>query len=244
MQRETVVTYVMGYVAAVPSANKDAYRRFAEESVDYFKGMGVTRMVETWADNVPKGKKTDFYRAVAAKDGEAIVYSFQFYPDKATAYAANETMMNDPAMADFGAKMPFDGERMIFGGFETISDHAGAGKTGYVEGSVIAVPESAREAYKKYTNTVSKLLVEHGAVRSVDAWGEMVPEGKVTDFKKAVAAKPDETVVFGWIEWPSKAVGDAAWPKLMEDPRLRADAGPDIDESRRIFGGFVPLLDA
>ena len=236
------MTYVMGFVAAVPAANEAAYRAFAEESVDYFRSLGVTRMLETWGDDVPRGEKTDFYRAVAAKDDEVIVYSFQIYPDRATADAANEKMMNDPAMADM--EMPFDGARMIFGGFETISERAGSGPAGYVEGSVIAVPDAARAAYGDYARAMAELLVEHGAVRSVDAWGVMVPDGEVTDFKKAVAAGPDETVVFGWIEWPSRAVRDAAWPKLMEDPRLQALGGPEIDESRRIFGGFDILLDA
>ena len=238
------MTYVMGFVAAVPTANKDAYTKFASESVDYFKSLGASRMLETWADDVPKGETTDFYRAVAAKDDEAIVYSLQTFPDKATADAANEKMMNDPAMADMGAKMPFDGARMIFGGFEAMSDHQGKGKAGYVEGSVIAVPNSAREAYAAYTNAMSEMFIQSGAVRSVDAWGDMVPDGKHTDFKKAVAAKPDETVVFGWIEWPSKDVRDAAWQKLMADPRMQAETAPGIDESRRIFGGFVPILDA
>lgn len=236
------MTYVMGFVAAVPAANKDAYAKFSEDSVDYFKKLGVTRMVEAWGDDVPKGEKTDFYRAVAAKDDEVIVYSFQIYPDKATADAANEKMMNDPDMANM--EMPFDGARMIYGGFEALSDHQGRGETRYLEGSVIAVPSQARESYKAYAENISKLLIEHGAVRSVDAWGVMVPDGKVTDFKKAVAAEPDETVVFGWIEWPSKAIRDAAWPKLMEDPRMNGEDAPDIDESRRIFGGFKPLLDA
>jgi uncharacterized protein YbaA (DUF1428 family) len=217
------MTYVMGFVAAVPAANKDAYAKFSEDSVDYFKKLGVTRIVEAWGDDVPRGEKIDFYRAVAAKDDEVIVYSFQTYPDKATADAAN-------------MEMPFDGARMIYGGFEALSEHQGRGETRYLEGSVIAVPSQSREAYKAYAENISKLLIEHGAVRSVDAWGVMVPDGKVTDFKKAVAAEPDETVVFGWIEWPSKAIRDAAWPKLMEDP--------DIDEGRRIFGGFKPLLDA
>lgn len=236
------MTYVMGFVAAVPAANKDAYRTFAGDSVDYFKSLGATRLLETWGDDVPKGEQTDFYRAVAAKDGEAIVYSLQEFPDQATADAANEKMMNDPAMANM--EMPFDGARMIFGGFEAVSERKGSGRTGYVEGSMIAVPESAREAYGRYAATIADLLVEHGAVRSVDAWGVMVPDGKLTDFKKAVAAGPDETVVFGWIEWPSKAVRDAAWPKLMDDPRMAENDAPGIDESRRVFGGFDILLDA
>ena len=236
------MSYVMGFVAAVPAANKDAYQKFSEESVDYFKGLGVTRILESWGDEVPKGEVTDFYRAVAAKDDEVIVYSFQIFPDEVTAAAANEKMTNDPAMAEMGAKMPFDGARMIYGGFKTISERQGDGRTGYVEGSIIAVPNSARETYANYANKLSQLLVANGAVRSVDAWGDQVPDGKVTDFKKAVAAKDDESVVFGWIEWPSKAVRDAAWPKMMEDPLLQQESA-GADEGRRVVGGFVPIVD-
>ncbi|WP_417579863.1 DUF1428 domain-containing protein [Pelagibacterium sp.] len=236
------MTYVMGFVAAVPVANKKAYQAFAEESVGYFKGLGVTRMLESWGDDVSRGKVTDFYRAVAAKPDEEIVYSFQFYPDAAAAAAANEKMANDPAMAEMGAKMPFDGARMIYGGFDVVAERHGKGETGYLEGSIIAVPNSARQSYIDYANKLSALFLAHGAVRSVDAWGDEVPDGKVTDFKKAVAAKNDETVVLGWIEWPSKQVRDGAWPKMMEDPLLQND-GVGIDESRRVFGGFVPILD-
>lgn len=236
------MTYVMGFVAAVPEANKAAYTAFAEESVAYFKELGVTRMLEAWGDEVPKGKVTDFYRAVAAQDGETIVYSFQLFPDAATADRANEKMMNDPIMADMGAKMPFDGARMIYGGFDVISERIAEGDTGYVEGSVIAVPNAAREAYTELAARLAELFIENGAVRSTDAWGKQVPEGKITDFKKAVAAQDDEGIVLSWIEWPSRAVRDVAWPKLMQDPLLQHSA-VGFDESRRIFGAFVPILD-
>lgn len=239
------MSYVMGFVAAVPVANKDVYRQFAEETVDYFKGLGATRLVEAWGDEVPRGENTDFYRAVAAKENEVIVYSFQVFPDKATADAANEKMSSDAEMADFGDRMPFDGTRMIYGGFEVLSELTGAGVTSYLEGSVIAVPNDQRDAYAAHADTLSKLFVEHGAVRSVNAWGDLVPDGKVTDFKRAVAAKPDEAVVFSWIEWPSKQVRDTAWGKLIKDPRLQQPAnGLAFDEGRRIYGSFIPILDA
>lgn len=234
------MTYVMGFVAAVPTANKQAYQDFAESSVEYFKRLGVTRMLEAWGDDVPRGDATDFYRAVAAEDGEAIVYSLQTYPDAAKAAEANEKMMNDPEMA--AMDMPFDGARMIYGGFETIAEAAGEGRAGYVEGSIIAVPETARAAYADYAKKLGKLFIAHGAVRSVDAWGVDVPDGKHTDFRRAVAAKPGEAVVFGWIEWPSKATRDTAWAAMMDDPLLQEESA-GADEGRRVFGGFVPILD-
>lgn len=237
------MSYVMGFVAAVPAANKDAYRRFAEESIDYFKSLGVTRLVENWGDDVPRGKVTDFYRAVAAKDDEVIVYSFQMFPDKATADAANEKMMNDPAMADMGAKMPFDGARMIFGGFEVVGETTSEGIPGYVDGSVIAVPTDKKDAYIDSIGEFAELFKQHGAVRHIECWGKSVPDGQVTDFKRAVEAKPDETVVFRWIEWPSKQVRDRAWEALFAHPLIHQGSAI-FDGSRRIVGGFVPMIDA
>ena len=90
---------------------------------------------------------------------------------------------------------------------------------------------------------VALLFAEYGATRLVECWGDDVPNGKVTDFRRAVQAQAGETVVFSWIVWPSKAVRDAATPKLMKDPRMQP--GPDMpfDGKRMIFGGFEVMLD-
>ncbi|QQR36426.1 DUF1428 domain-containing protein [Devosia oryziradicis] len=110
--------YVDGFVAAVPKANKQAYVEHAREAAVLFKEWGATRIVETWSDDVPEGKQTDFMKAVQAKPDEAIVFSWIEFPDKATRDAAGQKMMNDPRMQ--AMKMPFDGARMIYGGFETL----------------------------------------------------------------------------------------------------------------------------
>jgi uncharacterized protein YbaA (DUF1428 family) len=78
------MSYIDGFVAAVPADKKDAYRETAAKAVAMFKQWGATRVVENWGDDVPPGKQTDFYRAVAAKEGEVIVFSWVEYPDKAT----------------------------------------------------------------------------------------------------------------------------------------------------------------
>ena len=110
--------YIDGFVAAVPKANKQAYIDHAKEAGALFKQWGATRIVETWGDDVPEGKQTDFMKAVQAKPDEVIVFSWVEYPDKATRDAAGQKMMSDPAMQ--AMKMPFDGARMIYGGFETL----------------------------------------------------------------------------------------------------------------------------
>jgi len=110
--------YIEGFVAAVPTANKEVYRKHAQEAVAYFKKLGATRLVECWGDDVPKGALTDFYKATQAKDDETPVFSWIEYPDRATRGAANKKMMDDPSMANM--EMPFDGKRMFWGGFEIL----------------------------------------------------------------------------------------------------------------------------
>ena len=116
------MAYIEGFVVAVPKANKEIYRKHAATAAELFKEFGVTRMVEAWGDDVPDGKVTDFRRAVQATDDEEVVFSWFEYPDKATRDAANQKMMSDPRMAAMGSEMPFDGKRMIMGGFSTILD--------------------------------------------------------------------------------------------------------------------------
>jgi len=112
--------YIDGFVAAVPADMKDAYREIAAEAAALFKQWGATRVVENWGDDVPQGKQTDFYRAVAAREGEVIVFSWVEYPDRATRDAAQQKMMDDSKMG--AMQMPFDMNRMIYGGFETLLD--------------------------------------------------------------------------------------------------------------------------
>lgn len=116
------MTYVEGFVTAVPRANKEAYRKHAEEAYTMLKQYGVSRMVECWGDDVPIGQHTDFRRAVQAGDDEEVVFSWFEYADKAARDRANEQMMQDPRMKAMSATMPFDGKRMIYGGFQTILD--------------------------------------------------------------------------------------------------------------------------
>ena len=237
------MTYVEGFVAAVPTANKEAYRKHATDAVPLFKEFGATRMVEAWADDVPDGKVTDFKGSVQAKDAETVPFSWLEYPDKATRDAANEKIRNDPRMKDMGASMPFDGQRMIFGGFDSFVDESAGQRGGYVDGFVLPVPDGKKAAYNDMASKAAANFKKYGAVRVVEAWGDDVPDGKVTDFKRSVKAEPGENVVYSWIEWPDKETRDAGWKQMMEDPDMKPPEDMPFDGMRMFWGGFRPLLD-
>ncbi|MBU1347975.1 MAG: DUF1428 domain-containing protein [Alphaproteobacteria bacterium] len=112
------MAYVTGFLIPVPAENKDRYIKSAEVSWPLFKEFGALEQVETWGDNVPAGKETGFDLAVKLKEGEVVVFSWLKWPDKATADAAWEKMMTDPRFE--GMDMPFDGKRMMWGGFEPV----------------------------------------------------------------------------------------------------------------------------
>ncbi len=238
------MSYIEGFVAAVPRANKEAYRKHAADAAPLFKKFGATRMVENWGDDVPDGKITDFKGAVKAEPDEEIIFSWIEYPDKATRDQANTRMMSDPAMSNM-SDMPFDGKRMIFAGFEPVIDEIQKGrnaKVGYIDGCVTPVPANNKQAYIDSEKERAALLKECGATRVVDAWGDDVPDGKITDYKDAVKANSDEKIVYSWIEWPSKEIRDRGWEKAMKDPRMQPNQLP-FDGKRMIYGGFAPMLD-
>jgi uncharacterized protein YbaA (DUF1428 family) len=93
-------------------------------------------------------------------------------------------------------KTPFDGQRMIFGGFSPIVEKGSAKGTSYADGFVVAVPAANRDAYIRMASNAASVFEEYGALRVVDGWGDDVPNGKVTDFRRAVDAKDDEMIVF------------------------------------------------
>jgi uncharacterized protein YbaA (DUF1428 family) len=116
------MAYIDGFVIAVPTANLDAYRASAAKAWPLFKEFGATRHMECWGDDVPDGTTTDFRRAVKAEPGETVVFSWLEYPSKEVRDAANRKMQADPRMQQMGKDMPFDGKRMIYGGFQPIFD--------------------------------------------------------------------------------------------------------------------------
>ena len=116
------MTYVNGFVAAVPTGNRDAYLAMAREAAVVFKECGALNLVECWGVDVPDGKVTSFPMAVNLAGGETVVFSWIVWPSKEVADAAMPKVMEDERLKAWEDRMPFDGQRMIYGGFEVILD--------------------------------------------------------------------------------------------------------------------------
>ena len=114
------MSYVDGFVAAVPTDKKAAFIAHAKQSWSVFQDMGALAQWECWGDEVPDGETTSFPMAVMAQEGETVVFSWVMWPDRATRDASWERMMSDPTMEEKMGEMPFDGKRMIYGGFESV----------------------------------------------------------------------------------------------------------------------------
>jgi uncharacterized protein YbaA (DUF1428 family) len=118
----------------------------------------------------------------------------------------------------------------------------------YIDGFVIAVPTANKQRFIDHAAKADSVFKELGATRVLECWGDDVRDGKLTDFRKAVQAKEDETVVFSWIEWPDKATRDAAMSRMDElmksDDRFNPEKNPmPFDGKRLIYGGFAPVVE-
>ena len=113
----------------------------------------------------------------------------------------------------------------------------------YISGFLVPVPTAKKDAYRRMVERTAGFFRECGAIELVEGWGDNVPDGQVTDFRRAVQATPDETVVFSWIIWPDKATADACEQKMATDERLKPPADMPFDGQRMVFGGFTPILE-
>jgi uncharacterized protein YbaA (DUF1428 family) len=232
--------YVQGFIVPVPADKQDEYREVAEKFWPIAHDYGATEHVECWESDVSDGKQTDFRRAVALKDGEKVVFSWVTWPDKATADASHDKMMADLRMKEFGGEMPFDGKRMVFGGFEPILEEGKPGG-GYVDGFIAPVPNAKRDAYREMAARSAKVFMEYGALRDFEAWGVDTPKGEVTSFPRSVEATDEESVVFSFLEWPDEQTRNEGWQKVMEDERMK-DMDMPFDGKRMFWGGFSPIV--
>ena len=114
----------------------------------------------------------------------------------------------------------------------------------YIDGFVIAVPVGNKDKFIEHARKGDAVFLEHGATRVLECWGDDVPKGEQTDFRRAVQASDDEAVLFSWVEWPDKATRDEGMKHVMEDPRLKPENNPmPYDGKRMIYGGFAPVVD-
>ena len=115
----------------------------------------------------------------------------------------------------------------------------------YVDGFMIAVPNANKENYLQHASKSALLFKEYGALSVVECWGDDVPEGKLTSMPMAVKCEPEEAVVFSWVTWPTRAVRDEGWKRIMADPRMQPGTNPmPFDGKRMIYGGFQMILSA
>lgn len=238
------MTYYTGSIAAVPTANRQEYVDHVKEAWALFRTYGAIRMVESWGVDVPKGKVNDLYGAVNARDDETVIFAWIEWPDKATADEAWRKMQADPAMRDM-PQMPFDGSRMIFGGFEPVFAQGSDRDAGYIQGFALAVPERNRRAYVDMAKGAwDDAFRPNGCLGMVEAWGVDVPHGKKTDFYRAALAEPGEAPLFSWVAWPDKATCDAA-ARAME-AGMEGQEYPEMpfDGKRMMWGGFEPVFDS
>lgn len=113
----------------------------------------------------------------------------------------------------------------------------------YIDGFVAAVPTAQKAAYLEHARATAPVFKKYGALRVVDAWGIDVPDGKLTSFPLAVKAKAYETIIFAWIEWPSKEARDKGMERAIADPVFASDLPVPFDGKRMILGGFETILD-
>jgi len=241
------MTYIEGFVIAVPNANKQKFVDHAHRGDTVFLEHGATRILECWQEDVAKGHTTDFFGAVGAKDDESVVFSWIEWPDKARRQAMAERMddiaTTDARLDPAKNPMPFDGARLIYGGFEAIVERGEPTSGAYVQGFVVPVPETKKEAYRKMAADAWEMFSGYGALRIVEAWQDDVPEGKQTDFFRSVKAEPGEKVVFSFVEWPSREVCDAASAKMQAEVQPPSPDDMPFDGKRMIYGGFQPLVE-
>ena len=112
----------------------------------------------------------------------------------------------------------------------------------YVDGFLIPVPNARKEEYRAHEAKWWPWFRDKGATGLVVCWGDEVPEGTQTDFRRAVDLQPDETVVFAWMTWPDKATRDKSFAAMMGDSSMEMAEMP-FDAKRMVYGGFAPILD-
>lgn len=237
--------YFDGFVIPVPASQNEAFAQHARTIDPVFLENGATRVVECWGDDVTHGKVTDFYRAVQATEDETVAFAWIEWPDRETRDRGMAAIMpgdsGDPRMDPEQNPVPFDGKRMIYGGFDAMVLRGDQSSVPYVQGFMVPVPTAKREAYTKMAAEAWDMFADYGALAVLEAWGDDVPHGQVTDFYRGVNATEDESVVFSYMIWPSRQACQEAAQK-MQEAEMPEDFEMPFDGMRMVWGGFDPVL--
>lgn len=237
------MSYFSGTIAAVPAARKQDYIDHATAMWKLFQAHGASRMVGAWGVDAPTAQAGGFQQAVEATDGEAIVFSWVEWPDRETADAEWVKMQDDPAMEAL-SDMPFDGSRMIYGGFSPVFQAGEAAAGGYYQGFALPVPEGNKAAYVDAAEQGWRIFSKSGALGMVEAWGEDVPHGQRTDFYRATRAGDGDVPVFSWIAWPDRAACDASAAAMEAGTGDMDMSDMPFDTRRMMWAGFEPVFDS
>ena len=190
IRKENGMTYVEGFIVRRAEANKEAYRKHAADAAPLFKEFGVKRTSKPGTTTFPRAR-SPISQGGQAKDDEKVVFSWFEYPDKATRDAANEKMMSDPRMKEMGANMPFDGKRMIIGGFDAIVEEGSAARRLHRRLRRAGAQRQEATLIARWPRRWPKFPGTWRDARR-RSLGDDVPNGKVTDFKRAVKAEDGE----------------------------------------------------
>jgi uncharacterized protein YbaA (DUF1428 family) len=241
------MTYIEGFVIPVPTANRDKFIEHARTTDEMFMKNGALRVVEGWQADVSRGKVTDFFGAVDAREDESVAFAWIEWANKAAREsgmaAVNALFETDPRWNAENNPVPFDGGRMIYGGFQPIVEEGARQRGGYIQGFIVPVPEAKKEAYRKMAQDAWPFFRKHGARRLVEGWPDDVPHGRQTDFYRAVKTEPGEIALFSFIEWESRDACDEAAEAMQNDPEMTMPDEMPFDGMRMIFGGFAPVVE-
>ena len=199
-------------------------------------------MVESWDSDVPDGKVTDFRKAVDAKPDEKVVFSWFEYPDKATRDAANEKMMSDPRMKEVGENMPFDGKRMIVGGFDAIVEE-GTPAAAISTASSCRCRRTSANAYREIAAKMANVFREHGATRVHRGVGRRRAQGRSHRLLPRGEGRGRREGRLLLHRVARQGDPRPGWQKIMADESMKPEGDMPFNGQRMFWGGFEPIVD-
>lgn len=234
------MTYVEGFIMPVPRTNRDGFIRFSTMADKLWAAYGADRILECWPDEDSTVRTGDIFTAAQGQDCEAMIFSWIEWRDKNSRNQAMPLLLakmaSDPRFDQARHPLPFDNDRVISGCFRTLADHGEPAPAPYVQGFILSVAQNREAHIQAYANASWEGLYEVGALRLLLTWEDECPADRRIDFPRLAKSGPEEKVAFAVIEWPSRAVCEAAAHKFAPH------ADPPFDQRRMMSGGFSPVV--